>query len=392
MAFYSRYYIHELLLVFFAFLTLAAAWRYWRSRRVGWALLGWSGVALMHATKETFVLSMAATGLALALNLAWNRWLDAGAPPQRPWRLNWRHMAAGFICGTAIIIVLFSSFFTNASGLLDSLRTFQPWLSRAEGASPHIHPWHFYLHRLLLFHDPKGPVWSEAVIAILGMAGAVAGIRRAGLGQAHAGFVRFVTFYTLSLTAIYSAIPYKTPWCLTGFWHGMILLAGVGAAALLEWAGSRRWKWGVQLCLLAGATQLAWQAWASDVPYAADRRNPYIYSQTSPDILDLVHEVEALAGAGPDGRRMVIKVMAPESDYWPLPWYLRRFTNVGWWSSVPDDPFAPMMIVSAKFHAGLDEKKTHLMPRYFQLRPGVFLELYVELDLWRAYLAKRPSE
>lgn len=33
--FYSRYYIHEVLLVFFAFLALAAGWRYSRSRRIG---------------------------------------------------------------------------------------------------------------------------------------------------------------------------------------------------------------------------------------------------------------------------------------------------------------------------------------------------------------------
>jgi len=39
MVFYSRYYIHEMLLVFFTFLALAASWRYWRSRKIGWALL-----------------------------------------------------------------------------------------------------------------------------------------------------------------------------------------------------------------------------------------------------------------------------------------------------------------------------------------------------------------
>src|SRR5262249_23539989 len=33
--FYSRYYIHEVLLVFFTFLALVAAWRYWRSRQLG---------------------------------------------------------------------------------------------------------------------------------------------------------------------------------------------------------------------------------------------------------------------------------------------------------------------------------------------------------------------
>jgi hypothetical protein len=50
------------------------------------------------------------------------------------------------------------------------------------------------------------------------------------------------------------------------------------------------------------------------------------------------------------------------------------------------------MIVSASFHAGLDERQTHVMAGYYALRPQVFLELYVALDLWRAYLAQHPPE
>jgi hypothetical protein len=81
--------------------------------------------------------------------------------------------------------------------------------------------------------------------------------------------------------------------------------------------------------------------------------------------------------------------MDPDSP-WPLPWYLRKFKHVGCWESVPADPYAPIMLASAKLQAGLDEQKTHLMVGYYELRPRVFLELYVQLDLWKAYLAKRP--
>jgi predicted membrane-bound mannosyltransferase len=143
--------------------------------------------------------------------------------------------------------------------------------------------------------------------------------------------------------------------------------------------------------LLAGASQLAAQAWAASYTYSASPRNPYVYAQTSPDILNLVRKVEALGEVCPNGREMIIKVMAPESDYWPLPWYLRRFTQTGWWSEIPPQPFAPVMIVSSRFHAALDANKTHLMVGYFELRPDVFFELYVEAELWRDYLAKNRS-
>lgn len=386
--FYSRYYIHEILLVFFTFLALAAGWRYWRSRKLGWALLAGAGVGLMHATKETFLITLVAAALALGLNQLWNRWLDATAPPAKVPRLKLTHLAAAFAVWLGVALLLFSSVFTNASGPLDSVRTYLPWLHRAGGASPHIHPWSFYLHRLLFFHVAKGPVWSEALILALAVVGAWAAFARKALADASASFVRFLALYSFVLAAAYSLISYKTPWCLLSFWHGMILLAGVGAAALLRSVTRRFLRLALGLLLLAGAGHLAWQARLANTAYAADPRNPYVYAQTSPDLLKLVRQVEALAQVHPQGLQMLVKVIAPDGDYWPLPWYLRNLKQIGWWDQVPADPFAPVMIVAANLHAGLDEKKTHAMVGYFQLRPQVFLELYVELPLWQAYLAK----
>src|SRR2546421_3572576 len=174
MVFYSRYYIHEMLLVFFAFMAIAAGWRYWCSRKIGWALLAGAGVGLMHATKETFIISLAAAALALGLNTFWNRWLDATIVPAKAPPLNWKHLAAAFGVWLAVAFILFSSFFTNAAGPLDSLRTYMPWLHRAGGDSPHIQPWTFYLQRLFFFHVAKGPLWSEALILALALIGASA--------------------------------------------------------------------------------------------------------------------------------------------------------------------------------------------------------------------------
>jgi uncharacterized protein (TIGR03663 family) len=388
MVFYSRYYIHEMLLIFFAFLALASGWRYWRSRRVGWALCAGLGIGLMQATKETFVITLAAAGLALGLNQAWNRLLDASGLPVKAPRLKLKHVAAGLAVWIAVAIVFFSSFFSNASGPLDSIRTYAPWLSRAGGNSPHIHPWYYYLQRLLFFHVSKGAIWSEGLIACLAIVGAVAAFVRRGLGDANASFIRFLTLYTFFLTGAYAAIAYKTPWCLLSFWHGMILLAGVGATVLVRGAKYQIARAGMILVLLAASGQLAAQAFQAAGRFAADQTNPYVYAQTSPNLLELVERVEAVAGAAAKPNRVLIKVIAAEGDYWPLPWYLRQFKQVGWWDEIPADPYAPVMIVSSKFHANLDEKKTHLMVGYYQLRPEEFLELYVELDLWRAYLAR----
>ena len=391
MVFYSRYYIHEVLLVFFTFLALGAGWRYWRSRNIAWMVLTGAALGLMDATKETFVITLAAAVVGLALSQLWNRKLDASGIPGKAPRLPIWHLAVGLAVWLAVAIVLFTSFFTNASGPLDSIRTYSPWIHRAEGASPHIHPWYFYLQLLLFFHLPKGPTWSEGFILVLAIVGAYAGFAHKNLGDASGSFVRFLAFYTAALTAAYSIISYKTPWCLLSFWHGAILLAGVGAGVISRSIPKLWPRAAVTGLVLAGAGQLAWQAWRADTVYAAEPQNPYVYAQTLPDILRLVHKVKELAAVAPNGQDMVIKVMAPGDDFWPLPWYLRAFHQVGWWNHVPPDPYAPVMIVSAKFDAHLDDTKTHLMVGYFQMRPALFFELYVERGLWTAYLAKhRP--
>ena len=59
MVFYSRYFIHEMLLVFFTLLTLAAGWRYAKKRSVFLVRADGRGLGLMFATKETFVLTLA---------------------------------------------------------------------------------------------------------------------------------------------------------------------------------------------------------------------------------------------------------------------------------------------------------------------------------------------
>jgi predicted membrane-bound mannosyltransferase len=149
----------------------------------------------------------------------------------------------------------------------------------------------------------------------------------------------------------------------------------------------------VALALVAGTGHLAWQAWRASVTFASSPRNPYVYAHTSPDLLRLVERVEGIARVAPQGRETVVKVVSPDS-YLPLPWYLRQFNQTGWWEQLPDDPYAPIMIVSARLRAALDEKsnKAYLMTGLYELRPGVFLELYVELELWKKFVATLPRE
>jgi uncharacterized protein (TIGR03663 family) len=393
MVFYSRYYIHEMLLVFFTAWTFICFWRCANSGRAAWAVAGGIGLGLMWATKETFVLALAAMALSVGTCAVWSRWRDSSLSN---FRLQWKrgNLILVLTMTAATAVLFFSSFFTNAAGPLDAFRTYLPWSRRAGGAAEHVHPWDFYFQRLLFFHVHDGPFWSEAFIVVLSAVGFVAALRGQSL------LLRLIAFYTFWLTLFYTLLPYKTPWCLLGFYHGMILLAGVGAALL--WRACRpAWVKSIAaLVLAAGVIHLGWQTWRGNfdidsrgVPYCVSTKNPYVYAQTLPDALRLVSTVESIARANPEGYSTVLEIISRES-YWPLPWYLRRFKNVGYWDRIPDQPLAPIMIVSADLHANFDEQpgKTHLMAGYFELRPQFFLELYVNTNLWSSYIKTLPPE
>jgi uncharacterized protein (TIGR03663 family) len=388
MVFYSRYFIHELLLVFFTLLALVAGWRYWQTRRLHWAMLGGAGLGLMWATKETFVFNLAAAGTAILGVWLWENSRGRQSRPAWPHRF---HLTLLGLTALGVGAVLFTSFLKHPRGVADAVLTYEAWFHRAGGASPHIYPWHFYFERLLWFHPARGPWWTEGIIALLALAGGVSSFagNRAVLPQPALG--RFLTIYTVTLAAIYTLIPYKTPWCLLGFWSSAIILAGIGAATFWQSVASPRGRTVVLAILLAGLGHLGWQAWRAAHEFAADRRNPYVFAQTLPDARRLVDRVLGLARLHPAGVAMPVKVVLPVSE-WPLPWYLRPLERVGWWSQPPADPLAPVVIADANLQLALDEKSGRqlLMAGLFELRPGVFVELYADLELWKQFVASRP--
>ena len=400
MVFYSRFYIQEMLLVFFTFGVIAAGWRYVRTRSLGWALLAGAFVGLMHATKETCVIAYAAMLIALTVTTLWRRRTnsepglrnsDLGTQNSELRTRNSELLLAALVA-VAVSALFFSSFLTNASGPLDSVRAYATYARRAGGDGLHVHPWHYYLGMLVFARYGPGPWWSEGLIVLLALAGAVAAFAGKGLGKTSVPLVRFLAVYTLAATLIYSIIPYKTPWCLLGFLHGMILLAGVGAVALVRMLPGRRAKVIASALLVAAACHLGWQAHRAGFRFASDPRNPYVYAHTSADLVNLAKRVEKLAAVHEDGGEMLVRVIASPHDTWPLPWYLRRLGRAGYWHKPPDDVDAPVVIVSAEHRAAVERKlRGRYQPMHYGLRPGVLLTVYVDADLWNGFLNRQPK-
>ncbi len=346
MVYWSRYFIPEMLLACFLLGTIVFAHRYVRTGCARWAALAGACVGLAFTAKETAALAVAAMAVALALTAR-----KAGDP--RTWALA---LATALL----VFVLLITSFLRHPGAVVDYVHAFANYSGRGFGRGPHVHAWHYYFG--LLFR-------AEAVIVFLAAISAIA---------ARKPLPRFLLWYTTVLTALYSVIPYKTPWCLLGPLTGMAVLAGTGAMALVRWRGIA-----ATAVLAAGAFQM----------YATGPR-PYVYSQTSRDVYAIRDRLDALAAVHPDGHAMPVAFFSKQ-NLWPMPWYLRSFTAVRWWNGVPKQkPPAPVLLATPDMEPDLArmiyeyappgerELYMNLFDHYVELRPQVELRGYVAKSLW----------
>jgi len=107
----------------------------------------------------------------------------------------------------------------------------------------------------------------------------------------------------------------------------------------------------------------------------------YVYAHTTRGMLDLVKEIDTIA-AKQDGLATGISILSP--DYWPLPWYLRNYTRVGYYGRTAATS-EPMIIANVNQKPEIDtnygamyrQEPSSAPDGSFELRPGVRLLLYV---------------
>jgi hypothetical protein len=146
------------------------------------------------------------------------------------------------------------------------------------------------------------------------------------------------------------------------------------------------------------------QSYLSNFKYEADPSNPYVYAHTSRDIFRVVDRIKEIATIHPDGKNMVIEVICPGDDYWPLPWYLRSFPNTGWWNKVNfSQPAALVIVASPSVECELLKKMYEWPPpgerslyvplfRFpVELRPQIEIRGYIAKNLMDLYVQSHPN-
>jgi len=401
LTYYNRFYIQESLFVFFLLGFLIALGR-WAHKPTFWSACA-AGVCagLVYATKETSVLVFASSGAALAVTLAWTGRNPRGTRFDAQARgITILHILAGLAAAVGVAAIFYSSFLRNPGGILESVAAFKDYARRGFDAGIHAHPWFYYL-QILAFSRSGGFVWTEGLILLLALFGMFASIGRGSADKSlnwldlSGGLFwpRYLFLYSLFTAMAYAVIRYKTPWNLLPFHVGFILLAGIGAAALRNSFRSELIRKLLIFVILANCVQLGIQNRRANFLYPADPRNPYAYAQTSPDFLRLARRIHDLAAVCPDGRKMLVKVIAGPYEQWPLPWYLRDLERIGYWTNPAEagEVAGLPVVIASQENASQLEKV--LGPRcqveYYGLRPNVLLTVFIDRPLWDLYMSRK---
>jgi len=391
--FYSRYYIQEMLLACFTFGIIACGYRYLKSQHLIWALLTGLFIGLAHATKETCIIVFSAIIFSFILVLLFHRKSLFPLETINKKKIYFH----GFCClitGLLISVLFYSSFFTNPQGILDSFTTYASYFHKASTGHTHIHPWYYYLKMLTRFQVDVGPVWSEAFVIILALFGFLYLFSKKYMRPFDVLLVRFIALYTLIMTLIYAAIPYKTPWLMLGFYHGMILMAAVGMVIFNKMAINVWRKVFIRVTISIGIIFLCFQSYIANFHVYTDPIYPYAYAHTSIDVFTITDKIKKAAASHPEKQNIYIQIIFPNHNYWPLPWYLRDFKYVAYQNKVDPELYpAPLIISSPELESELVKKlydypspgnKDLYMPFFLerlQLRPGVPVIGFIEKDL-----------
>jgi uncharacterized protein (TIGR03663 family) len=370
LAYYSRMFIHEMLLALAGMAALFFLTGGWRLVMAGFL------VGLMYATKETFVISMLAwSGAGLCV------WYGNRARIDRAACLRLRVPLAAAL----LVLILTAGFFytdafRNPGGAIDAVRTFFVY----ENVGGHDKPPFYYLQLLMLPHKSGGLWWFGTPVVLLALCAVAMTLRKDGMALHERAFVRFVAWSALFHFLIYSLISYKNPWLACLPWAHVCLLAGFAFSGIMRLPAAPRVAVAA-LAALCVVTQFR-QARAATGRLASDARNPFAYVPTRRDVESIESWLARLSEKSPAGALEPVAVIG--GDYWPLPWYLRAFDKTGYWGEPPPDLAAMPLVFSMPDTAEAVSSllaDTHVaLPR--GLRPDVPVMLYLRNDIWDRWM------
>ena len=362
LVYYNRIFIHETLLAFFLSVSLAVLYQFRDTinHRKSTVLGMFLGISV--ATKETFVITVFAwllVGVFLGIGRKFLVKKDY---------LYLLTIAFSFIGSAGFLSTNFGS---DWDRFFDFITTYWKYQT-TEG---HHQPFYHYFTQFALPTINRGLFWWEGFVFWLSLLTCFTKRKENLVGHFFffAGFLQII---------IYSLISYKVPWLMLVPWLHLTI-----ATALSLSIFGKKYHWSLVLLLLV-ITLFCYfyQSWRIVTEYHSDTRNPFAYVPTSKSIVEWEKRItQDFSGS--------INLLSPEqksyvigTDYWPLPWYLRKLEPITYTANTPTMVAlkkAPIVIGIGK---ACDQiipliRKTHYL-RFQGLREGVTLRVLIKKDIY----------
>lgn len=261
-------------------------------------------------------------------------------------------------------VLFYSSFFTNAKGVGDSLQTYMIWAKT--GKKEHVHG--LIQHVIWLIN-------MESPVLLLGCVGAFLSVVRA-----NNRFAIFAAQWGFGLLVAYSLVPYKTPWLALNFVIPLAIAGGYAVNEFYNW--NKRELRFVVLVVVVVAAFSGYQTIKLNF-FHYDDEDPhyvYVYGHTYRTFLPMVDEIKRIGQRSKLGEKIEIAVLSP--DYWPLPWYLRDYEHAVYPGQLTQ-PNSSIVIINISQEADFLATTGGRYRRVeeYPLRPGVVLVLYVSKEI-----------
>lgn len=368
--------------IYYATFTLAAAYgliAYLQTRRPRFLYVGAAGLALAFCTKEVVYITGYIFVFALVFRWLWEAGTKQPGETQlgdvlNDLRKNPRPLwiATGIFFG--ILILLYTTFFTNPRGIIDAFtKAWEYWLGQHE-VQRGSQPVYFYAALLALYEtlavlgtlaalvyysfirDRNNRLWRLLGYAVLGAAwwvfvmlgrestGLVLSLLLVTLGTGLLAYysygaknlwVTFLIVWTLSSFSDLSFAGERMPWLILHSLLPMILLTGMLLNDLWETFPRRRgWIFGATAFFLLMSLHNT-----TNLTFYEDGANPaeqLVYVQTSTDVPQVVRQIKNMSKRLTGGYDM--KITCEDYCSWPFAWYLRDFKYVGYPKYSADTP------------------------------------------------------
>ncbi|MBW1767043.1 MAG: TIGR03663 family protein [Deltaproteobacteria bacterium] len=363
--FYSRYAIHEMLLVFFVTIAALCLFLYLHEGKIYYLITFALSLAYAAATKETVIISVAAMGFGVLVTLLFTQKTEEGL-----WRKKgiWGFLKSRFAIQYLfmIIILFFIGLFTwfKKREVLDFFISYSFYLNLGTENAGHTKSWSYFLRFL-------GK--TEWFLLMGGIGGAVIAICR------RRAFDLFCLAWAFTMISAHSVVGYKTPWLIINLTTPLAFLFG---SFFYEIGKTIKGK--PNQCLVVAIFSLLalftlQTSFNYNLRIFQEPQNPYFYVHTVENAHDLEKRIKGILEEKPD-----LKLAWVDTVVWPYPFLLYGYNQVVWWSRLVEkkDLDVPLIVANTK-------QQDELMPRLsrdyiqekYSLRPGEDLHLYIEKGL-----------